>query len=165
VFNNIVSIWAGGYSTCAKKNDGAVYCWGRNDRYQLNDGTTTHHSLPVATSGLSNATSGSLNEMFQCAVLSSGLKCLGYNGAGNLGIGSTVTPQSSLQSPSIASNAVSVGVSSGQNYFACALLDTDRVQCWGENEKGQLGDNSTTTRTSPVYVIDDATGANLDVTP
>lgn len=167
VLNNMVSIWAGGYSTCAKKNDGAVYCWGRNDYGLLNDGTGTIQSMPVVTNGLSNATSGSLNEFFHCAVLPSGLKCVGHNGSGELGIGSTdaATPLYSLQSPLVASNAVSVSIGFFDSYLACAILDTDRVQCWGKNNVGQLGDNSTTNRTSPVYVIDDATNANLDVTP
>src|SRR5438270_3879550 len=35
---------------------------------------------------------------------------------------------------------------------ACAILDDGTVACWGNNDYGQLGDGTFTTRTSPVAV-------------
>jgi len=34
----------------------------------------------------------------------------------------------------------------------CAVLSNGTVQCWGYNQYGELGDGSTTTRTTPVTV-------------
>ena len=34
----------------------------------------------------------------------------------------------------------------------CALLDNDTVQCWGQNNQGQLGDGTTNSRTTPAEV-------------
>ena len=36
--------------------------------------------------------------------------------------------------------------------FGCALLDDGRVRCWGANDRGQLGDGSTTFRPVPADV-------------
>jgi alpha-tubulin suppressor-like RCC1 family protein len=36
--------------------------------------------------------------------------------------------------------------------FGCVLLDDGRVRCWGANDRGQLGDGSTTFRPVPVDV-------------
>ena len=42
--------------------------------------------------------------------------------------------------------AVDIGVG---EHSVCALLDNDDVKCWGRNNFGQLGDGTTTNRTSP----------------
>jgi alpha-tubulin suppressor-like RCC1 family protein len=46
-------------------------------------------------------------------------------------------------------SAVSIG---GDN-FACALKNDRTVECWGSNRQGQLGDGTTSARTTPVLVI------------
>ena len=38
---------AGGGHSCAIREDGTVWCWGRNDFGQLGDGTAADSSLPV----------------------------------------------------------------------------------------------------------------------
>ncbi|MFN8651171.1 MAG: RCC1 domain-containing protein [Gemmatimonadales bacterium] len=38
---------------------------------------------------------------------------------------------------------------------SCALDDTGMPWCWGENGAGQLGDGTTTTRTTPVRAVFD----------
>ena len=42
-------------------------------------------------------------------------------------------------------------------YHTCALLTTGAVDCWGYNNHGQLGDNTTTQRLNPVAVNINAT--------
>ncbi|RZI54990.1 MAG: hypothetical protein EOP14_07815, partial [Pseudomonas sp.] len=44
-----------------------------------------------------------------------------------------------------------VGISSGF-YFNCSLMTNGTVQCWGQNDYGQLGDGTTTTRAAPKMV-------------
>jgi alpha-tubulin suppressor-like RCC1 family protein len=44
-----------------------------------------------------------------------------------------------------------INVTSGE-YHSCAVLDTGAVKCWGHNGFGQLGDGTTTDRTSAVAV-------------
>ena len=42
-----VGVSAGGYHTCGATADGSLYCWGRNDKGQLGDGTTVNRLTPV----------------------------------------------------------------------------------------------------------------------
>jgi alpha-tubulin suppressor-like RCC1 family protein len=35
---------------------------------------------------------------------------------------------------------------------ACVLLNDGRVQCVGTNDQGQLGDGTTTSRETPVFI-------------
>ena len=44
------SISAGAGHTCGVTPDGSLYCWGRNDKGQLGDGTTVNRLTPVRVS-------------------------------------------------------------------------------------------------------------------
>lgn len=78
-----------------------------------------------------------------------GVKCWGSGTGGELGNGGTSNSSSAVAVSGLSSGVVSVSVG---NYHGCALLDTGGVKCWGANNYGQLGDGTTTTRTSPVSV-------------
>jgi len=54
--------------------------------------------------------------------------------------------------------STAVAVSAGQRH-TCALLDTGRVQCWGWNSGGVLGDGTSTNSSLPVTIL----GLNDDI--
>ncbi len=84
-----------------------------------------------------------------CGLLSNGtVRCWGYNGYGQLGIGSTL--QKLVPTPVLGLSNVTQ-VSGGGMHF-CALLADGTVRCWGYNNYGQLGDGSTSNRYTPVPV-------------
>lgn len=104
------------------------------------------------------------------------VKCWGHNEWGQLGDGTlgdgavsepfdnlSTTPVDVCQGPpgaqqcnqSLSSvEAVAAGV-----YHTCALMLDTTVKCWGRNESGQLGDGTTTTRSTPVGVCASGSGA------
>ena len=158
------------YHTCAVMPDTGVQCWGGNQHGELGDGTTDNSNVPVDVvegsgrlSGISAVTTGYEHT---CAVtVAGGAKCWGDNEFGQLGDDSTdnsLTPVDVLDGPggSPLANVKAIVASPGvaQGYHTCALVEDDPqtagygVKCWGENIKGQLGDGTTTTRTTPVDV-------------
>jgi hypothetical protein len=40
----------------------------------------------------------------------------------------------------------------GGYYFGCARFEDGRVGCWGNNERGQIGNGTRTVRTAPTVV-------------
>ncbi len=138
-------------STCVVTTAGAVKCWGRNQRGQLGDGTTTHRSAPVAVSGLgSGVVAVAAGDLHTCAITSQGsLKCWGSNSQGALGNGSNTSSSVPVDVSGMSSGVVAVGAG---NSHVCALTDVGTVKCWGWNFYGQLGDGTNSSRSVPAQV-------------
>jgi alpha-tubulin suppressor-like RCC1 family protein len=70
---------------------GEIYAWGRNDRGQLGDGTTTDRNTPVAIPGLANVLRFAAGTAHACALTYDTLvHCWGANDRGQLGDGTFV---------------------------------------------------------------------------
>lgn len=119
-------------------DDGAVFCWGKNDSGQL--GTAGGNSaVPLPVSGITTAVDIALGDRHSCALLSNNeVKCWGANETGQLGNG-TFTPSVTPVSVSGISPSVPKAISSGLGNHSCVHLTTDRILCWGQNDKLQLG--------------------------
>ena len=102
----------------------------------------------------------SLGSNFTCVLLNSGVvKCWGKNDSGQLGNGTTTsytTPNPTPVNVIGLTNAIQIGMGTGHS---CALLTDRTIKCWGANTgisgyaTGQLGDGTTTMRTTPVSVV------------
>jgi len=115
-----------------------------------NEGTPSLGGDKTFETGGCEATAVSAGEFHACALLTSdGVDCWGSDYVGELGNGTT-TPDSSIPvEVSGLSNATAV-VAGGND--SCALLSTGHIDCWGENDYGQLGDSTTVNSSTPVAV-------------
>ena len=147
-----VAISSGDYHTCAILDDGTVSCWGRNQRGQLGDGTTTNRNTPTQTSNLGagrTAVAISSGNYHTCAILDdASVSCWGSNDYGQLGDVTTTSRYTPAQTSSLGTNRGAVAISSGWGH-TCALLDDTSVSCWGYNANGELGDGTNTNRDTP----------------
>ncbi len=146
--SNASALLAGNLYTCAI-DGGAVKCWGINDWGQLGNGSTTNSSAPVPVRDISNAGALEAGSNHACAIDGGQVKCWGKNDFGQLGNGTTsFLPQATPVTVSGISNAVALAAGGDHT---CAI-DGVQVKCWGKNDFGQLGDNSTTNSNRPVTV-------------
>lgn len=146
-----VEISAGASFTCARTSAGAIWCWGLNANGQLGNGSTTNSLQAVMAEGLAqDAIALSLGNSHACAVRRDNkVLCWGINTNGQLGDGTTT--QRTV--PTLVNDGFGVYVSVAAGvYHTCGLTNTGQPKCWGRNDRGQLGDNSTTQRPSPAAV-------------
>lgn len=133
-----LAVALGGLHTCAVIA-GVVRCWGDGSFGQLGDGEGSDSAVPVEVAGLpSAAIAVAAGGYHTCALLGDGsVWCWGDNRFGQLGDGTTDRQVTPVAVEGLLSPARSV-VTGGS--FSCALLTDGRVQCWGSDEMGELGD-------------------------
>jgi alpha-tubulin suppressor-like RCC1 family protein len=147
----VVAIAAGGGQTCAVTSAGAAKCWGLNDWGQLGNGNHDNSTVPVDVSGLtSGVVAIAAGRYHTCALTSAGgVKCWGYNGSGQLGDGNNANSNVPVNVSGLTGGVVAIA--SGDAH-TCALTSAGAAKCWGNNDKGQLGNGNNTDSNVPVNV-------------
>lgn len=156
--SGIVGIGAGYGYTCAKRNDGAAFCWGFNAYGQLGDGTTTMKLIPTLVQGIGMGTdTAAISGIYyhSCARTGSGAAyCWGNNGHGQLGDGTTSDHSTAVPVLTLGTGVEAIATGGSHS---CAIKD-GVVYCWGANASGQLGNGTYVETTTPMI-------ATLDKNP
>lgn len=147
-------------STCARRVDRSVRCWGSNSVGQLGDGTVNDSTAPVLVSGLEDATDLALGLGHACASTAGGtVECWGTDDSGQLGDGSTggistvPVEVSGLGGASgVAAGTLGLFSSEGEPASHSCAVVAGGVRCWGSNEFGALGDGTLTSSPTSVAV-------------
>ncbi len=143
----ITDLSSGGGGTCVVRASGSVLCWGDGARGELGDATITpiSHS-PVRTHDLLDVVQVEAEDSGDfyhrtCARRHDGeVLCWGrgeWTGDG--------AAELQLTPIRLHSNAVDLAVGGGH---VCVVNSANRLRCWGQNFRGQLGDGTTTDRFS-----------------
>jgi alpha-tubulin suppressor-like RCC1 family protein len=144
-----VMVSTGDLHTCAVTKAGRVRCWGMNTSGELGAGTMFERSTPLRVAAVSGAEEVAAGGGHTCARTSTAVACWGANEAGQLGNrkrldSSTPVPLSGLSAPVLS-------LAAGDRH-TCALTASGKVECWGANGRGQLGDGTLLDRGRAVAV-------------
>ena len=141
------SVTAGGYHTMAAAVDGSIWAWGYNGYGQLGNGSYSSNNKPVKlVAGLTLASALGTGSYHSLAVAPSGeVWSWGYNGNGQLGINSTTSVNSPVQTTAVASWSSILQVSAGYSH-SVAMKSDGSLWTWGYNNYGQLGFGDLTQR-------------------
>lgn len=131
---------ASDYHVCAITADGRLFCWGRNDSGALGLGyvRTEWSPVEVVFPGPAWPAQIAAAQTHSCARMSDGtVTCWASNNrSGELGYPATQGVYIPTTVTSVKQEVVTVAVGDAST---CALLKDGSVQCWGDNEVGQLG--------------------------
>ncbi len=160
--SGVRAIAAASFHTCVLTGGGGVECWGMSSQGQLGNGTTASSRVPVAVSGLESGVRAIFTGFWHtCAVMTGGaLKCWGVDADGEFGDGRTTNSSVPVEVRGLASG---LRAFTGGGSHTCALTAEGKIDCWGDNGLGQLGDGTTRDSSVPVEVRG-LTDANTAIT-
>lgn len=138
--------------TCALVSSGGVRCWGNDYDGELGDGRsgldpynmTVWSTSPVATGPTPSPLDRLAVPEGQACVLSAGtLWCWGKLFG---------TPNDPITTPTALTTAPDAFSELSGRGVVCGLTTSGEIECWGRNNRGQIGDGSLMDRTAPTVV-------------
>lgn len=142
VNHSLPALSDGKFHACYIDRAGGVKCRGYNASGQLGRGAAAASLdiLPLGPvlgldSGVAEVAAGGSHT---CALMNTGtVKCWGYGQFGQMGNGlSNAVQDEPVDVVELAGNVVDIAAG---EYHTCALISNGKVQCWGLNGAGQLG--------------------------
>jgi alpha-tubulin suppressor-like RCC1 family protein len=139
---SIMSIAAMSSTACATVGPNETWCWGFGIFGSLGDGSTTSRATPGMVSRPVTGPIGSVHFSARgdtaCATTGSSVHCWGGNSSGATG----VNVASDILEPTLVPSLTGVREVRTGGAFGCARMSSGGIQCWGDNNQGQLGRGS-----------------------
>jgi alpha-tubulin suppressor-like RCC1 family protein len=140
----VATIGCGTSHTCVVRTDGAVRCVGSNHDWEAgvsnaSNGIDTDEAVDLPLPGPASDVAG--GDDYTCALLTDGaVYCWGDLRSGPEWDGVAEWMPPNLPPVDLGGAAVQISAASRH---ACAVLETGRVRCWGQNSDGRLGYGNT----------------------
>ncbi len=142
------AISSGNKFSVAIAEDGTLWAWGINDRFQLGDNTAIQKAIPVQIHSNTNWIKISCGEKYTLALRrDSTLWAWGDNAYGQLGNGNN----SSIAEPTQIGTGKWLFIDAGAKH-SLGIKSDGTLWAWGDNSNGQLGDGTQTARLTPVQI-------------
>jgi len=141
---------AGSFHTCAVTAGDAVSCWGANGVGNLGDSTYFNRPVPTPIAGIMSFLTVSAGEDHTCGIATDLTAwCWGGNARGQVGSGQV---DSTVPAPAAVAGGLTFRQLDAGGAHTCGIAADSSAVCWGINDRGQLGDSSTTDRHVPAPV-------------
>jgi alpha-tubulin suppressor-like RCC1 family protein len=148
----VIAFALGASHACAATNTQSVYCWGNNLHKQLANNTLEFSRIPIEIAKFdSNIKTIVAGDDHTCVLTENGrVLCWGRNNVGQTGRDGNNEEAVPTQVNGLGDNIVGL-VAGGAH--TCGIKTDGSVLCWGDNQYGQLGDNTAITSVSPKRVV------------
>ena len=150
----------GADTAAAIKTDGTLWLWGAGSYGVLGDNTSTRTSSPIQTvaGGTNWKLVASGHFSMACIKTDGTLWTWGKNSGGQLGDNAITSKSSPVQTVSGGTNWKLIDVG---GYNTSCMKTDGTLWLWGRNTYGQLGDNTTANKSSPVQTVSGGTNWKL----
>jgi alpha-tubulin suppressor-like RCC1 family protein len=145
-------ISSGNNHTIVIDKNGRAWGWGYNTQGQLGDNSITSRLTPVSVLGAVKTFCQISGGGFHSLAIDKNGRAWGWGYNGNGRIGDNSTTQKNSPVSVLGAVKTFCKISAGVGHSG-AIDKNGRVWCWGRNGQGQLGDNSITSRLTPVSIL------------
>jgi alpha-tubulin suppressor-like RCC1 family protein len=149
---------------CAIRQDGALFCWGRNSSGQLGlgDGSPEQLRSPTRVGSTDDWLTLGVGQEHTCGIrMDHSLWCWGSNTG--LPLGFETAPDAQVKEPTRVDNMNNWRAVNASRLDTCALTTDGAAYCWGRGAEGQLGNGSTESKAVPTRVGSDTNWSGIAV--
>lgn len=136
--------------TCGVTTSYRAFCWGDGRSGQMGNGKNDVYRKPTAVAGGLRFDRVSAGSAHACGETTNNRAyCWGSNTRGGVGDGSRLNQR--LTPVAVVGGLFFSQVSAG-SFYTCGRTAEGKAYCWGDNLSGELGDGTTTERSTPTAV-------------